>query len=402
MSASLVYLLLRQIMQLLTQLARDGGAKDVELLVLRHQVAVLRRHVHRPDLQPADRVVLAALSRLLPRARWSAFFVTPVTLLRWHRQLLAQHWTYPHRRPGRPPVAAEIRDLVLRLAAENPTWGHRRLQGELVGLGYQVPASTVWKILHHAGIDPAPRRCGPTWKQFLTAQAHTILACDFFTVDTVLLKRIYVLFFLELATRRVHVVGATAHPTGAWVTQHARNLLIELDHRADHLRFLLRDRDSKFTAAFDTVFTAADIEVIRTPAQASRANAYAERWIGTVRRECTDRILIANERHLITVLREYTTHYNGHRPHRALAHRPPDVSSARRAPVAAKIQRRRILGGLINEYAQAAQPELSFEPDTVRTAGCSISARKRSNASSCQPSRSGGRGRSIRRPSPRS
>src|SRR4051812_26396070 len=244
MSASLVYLLLRQVLQMLTQLARDGGAKDVELLVLRHQIAVLRRQVHRPALEPADRVLLAALSRLLPRARWSAFFVTPATLLRWHRQLLARHWTYPHRRPGRPPVDTEIRDLVLRMAAENLTWGHRHLQGELVGLGYQVAASTVWKILHQAGVDPAPRRSGPTWKQFLTAQAHTILACDFFTVDTVFLKRIYVLFFVEIATRQVHVVGVTAYPTGAWVAQQARNLLMNLDGRVTSLRFLLRDRDT--------------------------------------------------------------------------------------------------------------------------------------------------------------
>jgi putative transposase len=176
MSASLVYLLLRQVLQMLTQLARDGGAKDVELLVLRHQVAVLRRQVHRPDLQPADRVVLAALSRLLPRPRWTAFFVTPATLLRWHRQLIARQWTCPRTRPGRPPVDRQVRELVLRLAAENASWGHRRIQGELVNLGYQVAASTVWKILHQAGVDPAPRRAGPTWKQFLTAQAHTMLA----------------------------------------------------------------------------------------------------------------------------------------------------------------------------------------------------------------------------------
>jgi putative transposase len=248
MSASLVYLMLRQVLQMLTQLARDDGAKDVELLVLRHQVAVLRRQVHRPDLQPADRVLLAALSRLLPRPRWAAFFVTPATLLRWHRQLIARHWTYPHRRPGRPPVAKQVRELVLRLAAENTSWGHRRIQGELVGLGHRVAASTVWKILRQAGIDPAPRRTGPTWKQFLTAQAHTILACDFFTIDTVFLQRIYVLFFIELATRQVHVVGVTAHPTGAWVAQQARNLLMDLDQRATGLRFLLRDRDAKLTA----------------------------------------------------------------------------------------------------------------------------------------------------------
>jgi putative transposase len=199
------------------------------------------------------------------------FFVTPATLLRWHRELIARRWTYPHARSGRPPVATQIRDLVLRLAAENPLWGHRRIQGELVGLGYQVAASTVWKILHQAGIDPAPRPAGPTWKQFLTAQAHTMLACDFFTVDTVLFQRIYVLFFVQIATRQVHVAGVTAHPTGAWVAQQARNLLMDLDHRVARLRFLLRDRDSKFTAVFDAVFTGAGIDVIRTPPQAPRA-----------------------------------------------------------------------------------------------------------------------------------
>jgi transposase len=180
--------------------------------VLRHQVAVLSRQVRRPDLEPADRVVLAVLSRLLPRPRWSVFFVTPATLLRWHRELVVRRWTYPHTRPGRPPIDPQIRALVLRLAAENPTWGHRRIQGELARLGHTVAASTVWKILHRAGVEPAPRRAGPTWQQFLTAQAHGILACDFFTVDTVFFKRIYVLFFLELATRQVHVAGATAHP----------------------------------------------------------------------------------------------------------------------------------------------------------------------------------------------
>ncbi|RZU74924.1 hypothetical protein EV384_3420 [Micromonospora kangleipakensis] len=264
MSASLVYLLLRQVLQMLTQIARDGGAKDVEILVLRHQVAVLCRQVHRSNLEPADRVVLAVLSRLLPRPRWSAFFVTPATLLRWHREVIARRWTYPHARPGRPPVNTQVRDLVLRLAAENPSWGHRRIQGELLGLGYPVAASTVWKILHNAGLDPTPRRPGPTWRQFLTAQAGTILACDFFTVDTVLLKRIYVLFFVEIATRQVHVVGVTAHPTGAWVTQQARNLLMDLDQRAAGLRFLLRDRDKKFTNTFDAVFAAAGIDVIKT------------------------------------------------------------------------------------------------------------------------------------------
>jgi hypothetical protein len=166
--------------------------------------------------------VLAALSRLLPRSRWPIFFVTPATLLRWHGQLIARHWTYPHSQPGRPPVATQIRDLVLRLAAENSCWGHRRIHGELVGLGYQVAAGTIWKILHQAGVDPAPRRAGPTWQQFLTTHAHTLLACDFFTVDTVFLKRIYVLSFVELATRQVHVIGMTGQPPAHGSPAHRR------------------------------------------------------------------------------------------------------------------------------------------------------------------------------------
>jgi putative transposase len=336
MNPSLAYHILRQILQMLTQLARDGGAKDVELLVLRHEVAELRRQVHRPQLQPADRVVFAALSRLLPRARWSLFFVTPATLQRWHRQLLARHWTYPHRRPGRPPVDPTIRALVLRPARENSTWGHRRIQGELSRLGYQIAASTVWKILHQASVDPAPRRSGPTWRQFLTVQARTMIACGFFTVDTVFLKRIYVLFFVELATRRVHLAGLTGHPTGAWVTQQARNVAMDAEHRVDRLRFLLRDRDSTFTAAFDPVFT-------------------AERWVGTVRRECTDRLLIAGEQHLRVVLDEYVRHYNNHRPHRTLGQQPPNPPQSHALHLdAGSVKRRPILGGLINEYAQAA------------------------------------------------
>lgn len=204
-----------------------------------------------------------------------------------------------------------ISDLVVRLARENPTWGHRRIQGELVGLGYRIAPATVWNILHQAGLDPAPRRTGPTWQEFCRAQAQTMLACDFSTVDTVLLHRIYVFFVIEVGTRRVHILSVTQHPTGEWVTQQARNLVMTIGKRTEDLRFLIRDRDTKFAATFDTVFADIGIAVLRSPPRAPKANAYAERWISSIGRECLDRLLIFHERQLIRVLAQYeatTTH----------------------------------------------------------------------------------------------
>src|SRR5215213_5989229 len=247
----------------LALLARRSATKNAELLMLRHEVAVLRRQVARPPIDWADRAVLAGLSRMLPRSVWRGLFVQPATLLRWHRDLVRRRWTYPHQR-GRPSVAAEIRALVLRLAMENPTWGYRRIHGELCRLGCndRVGASTVWTILQRAGVDPAPRRSALSWRQFLLAQAASVLAVDFFTVDTVLLKRLYVLFVIEVATRRVHVLGVTPSPMGEWVAQQARNLLMSLEEGIGRFQFVLRDRDTKFTVAFDAVFAAEGIQVL--------------------------------------------------------------------------------------------------------------------------------------------
>jgi len=275
---SLLYLLVIRIGQFLRLQVHTSAHKDTEILVLRHQLAVLRRQAGPLRPAPTDRALLALLSRLLPRIRWSAFVVTPATLLRQHRDMVRRKWTYPRRPPGRPPISREIRALILRLADENPTWGHRRIHGELVGLGHTLAPSTVWLILKKAGVDPAPRRSGPSWTQFLTAQAKTMLACDFFTVDTVFLKRFYVLFVIELATRRVHLAGVTGHPTEAWVVQRARNLLFDAEDWIGQIKFLIRDNDSKFTAAFDAVFASLGVRIVQTPPQAPIANCYAERW----------------------------------------------------------------------------------------------------------------------------
>ena len=360
MIISVVYLLVRCLLGCLMVLTRHRVSKDAELLVLRHENAVLRRQTGRVRYQPGDRLWLASLSRLVPRCRWGEVFaVTPATLLTWHRRLVTRRWDYTsRRRPGRPSTAAAIRKLVVRMATDNPTWGHRRVQGELVRLGHPIAASTVWQILHDAGIGPASRRSGPTWKQFLTAQARGILAVDFVHVDTVLLRRLYALIVIEHGTRRVHLAGITADPDGAWTTQAARNFLMNLGQRATPIKFLIRDRAGQFISSCDAVFTAEGIRILASPPQAPRANAICERIIGTLRRELFDRLLIVNEHHLRQVLTEYLRHYNTGRPHRALGQLTPAQAETQPPQTINlaehRIRRKQVLGGLTQEYYVAA------------------------------------------------
>ena len=362
MVLSFLYWSLRRLVELVVLRCRSEREKEIEILLLRHQLRVLERQVARPQLTPADRALLAAFSRALSRRAWRrSAFVTPATLLRWHRELVARRWTYPHRRPGRPPTAAQVRELVVRLARENPGWGYRRIQGELIGLGVKLAASTVWAILKEAGIGPAPRRSEQSWTEFLRQQAASVLECDFLTVDTLFLKRFYVLFFIELATRRVHLAGITTNPDGRWVTQQARNLLMELDDEDARPLFLVRDRDSKFTREFDEIFRSEGIRVIKAPVRAPKARAHAERWVRTVRRECLDRLLILGRGHLQRALAAYVAHYNEHRPHRALGQRAPlhtlplpDEHPIGKVIDLNHVRRRDLLGGLIHEYRLAA------------------------------------------------
>ena len=349
----LLYLLMVRLFAWVALLARSGVSKDIEILVLRHEIAVLRRQVARPKPDWADRAMIAALARLLPRHLRVHRIVTPGTLLAWHRRLIKNKWTYPGT-TGRPPVPQEIRQLVRQLARQNPRWRHQRIQGELLGLGDRIGAGTIRRILAAAGLTPAPRRASPTWRQFLAAQVSGILACDFLQVDTVFLRRLYVLFVMEIRTRRVHVLGVTAHPTGAWTAQQARNLLMDLGERAGQFKFLVRDRDSKFTAAFDEVLAGNGTRIIKTPVRSPGANSFAERYAGTLRRECLDPLLIYGEQHLRQVLSAYARHYNEHRPHQSRDQRPPLHEPGQAADVTAWIKRTHVVQGLISEYRRPA------------------------------------------------
>jgi hypothetical protein len=345
-------LVIRALARLLVSPCHDDGSKDLEILVLRHQLRVLRRKTGPPKLRFIDRVLLAAASRSIPRDRWSCFMVTPATLIRWHRELVRKKWTYGKRgQPGRPPIDPEVRELVLRIARENPRWGCVRIEGELRKLGIRVSATTIRTLLRIARLGPAPRRTGPTWTQFLRTQAQGVIACDFFTVETAWLRTLYVLLFIELGSRRIHLSASTVHPDAAWVTQQARNLTLDFDDRPTAVRFLIRDRDTKFVGPFDQVFRSAGAKVILTPIRAPNANAYAERVIETVRAECTDWTIILGRRHLDRTLRTYAEHYNRGRSHRALALATPVAEDEASMAVSPRdVRRRDLLGGLIHEY----------------------------------------------------
>jgi putative transposase len=313
---SFLYLALRALLGALVRSRRGLHVKDIELLVLRHELEILRRQVARPRLGAADRALLAGL-RLSPAAVVvRRTLVTPRTLFRWHRALVRRKWRQPAGRRGRPPLSAEVRELVLRLARENPRWGHRRICGELAKLGFRVSPTSIRRLLAQAKLEPTPRRNGPSWGEFLRTQAASIVACDFFTVETAFLRRYYVFFFIVHASRRVWLAGCTTNPSGDWVTQQGRNL--GLDFAEQRVRFPIRDRDSKYSGAFDEVFWSDGTRIVRTPVRAPKANAIAERFVRTVRAECLDWLLILNRRHLERVLRIYVDHYNRERPHRAL------------------------------------------------------------------------------------
>jgi putative transposase len=350
---SLCYLVLRRVLRLVALCCGSNDYKELEIVVLRHELAILRRQTRRPALTTVDRLFLAAASRVLPRAHWRAFFISPETLLRWHRRLVTKRWTYASP-TGRPPMQRGIREMVLRLARENPRWGYQRMVGELKGLGIAVSATTVRTWLRAAGLGPAGTRRGMTWREFIRAHRQSLLAVEFFTVETVWLQRLYVLFFIELGSRRVHVTGCTPNPSGSWVTQQARQLTWTLTERPAPIRFLIRDRDQKFTSCFDEVFRSEGIEIVRTPFRAPQANGVAERFVRTIRSECLDCLLILNRQHLEHVLCVFTDHYNGHRPHRALHLTPPKRSAAMPERSGTRVQRRDRLGGVIHEYRRAA------------------------------------------------
>ncbi|WP_269858171.1 integrase core domain-containing protein [Streptomyces sp. RPT161] len=356
----LAYLAVSSVFAFMRLLPMSDVDKEIEILTLRHQLDVLQRQIDRPRVAPADRTFLAALLHRLPRPRLRQLhlIVSPETILRWHRDLMRRRHANAsrHKRPGRPATRRAIQALVLRLAHENASWGYRRIHGELATLEIKVAPSTVWEILRAHGIEPAPERDHQTWATFLHSQAQAILACDFFTATTLNGATLYVFAAIEHANRQVRILGATTHPTAAWVTQAARNLMMDLQDAGTTVTHLIRDRDSKYTRAFDAVFAAEGIEIVTTGIRVPRMNSIMERWVQTCRHELLDRTLIWNQAHLLHALGEFESFYNQHRPHRTLHNAAPlrPFPEPMTDPDRLDVHRRDRLGGLLHEYAHAA------------------------------------------------
>jgi hypothetical protein len=347
-----LYSAVRLLLELIQLERKDLKA---EVLALRQQVRVLERQIKRAPWQPGDRLILSALRERLPRTAWAGLLVAPETVLGWHRELVRRRWAAYRGRPrvGRPPLAAECREVIQRLARENPSWGYLRIRGELLKLGYTVSATAIRSVLRRSGIPPAGHRSRLTWKRFLAAHAQTLVVADFFTVDTVFLKRLYVLFFIHLASRRILWRPQRGNPNAEWVTQQARNLFWELSDEETGVTIRIHDRDRKFARGLDAVCEAAGARVVLTPLMAPRANAHAERWVGSARRECTDWMLIVGHKHLEPVLGEYVEHYNTERPHQTRGLEPP---AGRKPPAGiGRVVGWQRLGGLIHEYRRELQ-----------------------------------------------
>jgi len=336
-------------------------AKDLQILLLRRQLEIIQRKLDKLlRISHAEKFSLALLTVRLKRVTGQSVkelhdvirIFEPETVLKWHRELVRRKWTYRHRvQRGRPRTDADVERLVLQLARAND-WGNGKIEGELCKLGIDISEQAIANILKRHDMPPLHQRCpSPSWRQLMTHYKQQLIACDFFTVETLFMQTLYVFFFIELGTRRVHFAGCTAHPTGAWVTQQARQFVWSVEERTPPLRFLIHDRDSKFTNSFDEVFASEYIKVIRTPVRAPNANAYAERWVRTVREECLDKLIILNEIHLRHVMRDYVDYYDLARPHQGIGQQTP-VPQLAQKPTGA-IQCRSILG-IINDYYRDA------------------------------------------------
>ena len=357
MMVSVLYSVVRLVLDAVAVRRTDRDKLQAEVLALRRQVQVLERQVARVRWTPGDRMVMAALRHRIPKAAWPGLLVKPETVLGWHRALVRRKWAAYRGRPrrGRPPLAADCRELIIWMAKENPTWGYFRLRGEILKLGRSAAATTIRSVLIATGVPPAPRRSGLTWKKFLKAHAESMVATDFLCVDTIFFKRLYVLFFVHLASRRILAASCTAEPTEAWVTQQARQLCWKLEDEGIKLRYVIHDRDKKFASKADTVFKSIGARIILTPLMAPLANSVAERWVGSCRREALDWMLIVNQRHLDVVLREYCKHYNDERPHRSRNLRPPTARGDPAGWTSGYVEQTSRLGGLLSSYRMVAQ-----------------------------------------------